>query len=69
MMLDAFWSLNNMQNYHADIGIIGGTGIYNTELLTNAESVKIFTPYGSTSDLITIGEYNGRSVDFYSSSW
>jgi len=53
-----------MQNYHAEIGIIGGTGIYNTELLTNAETVKIFTPYGSTSDLITIGEYNGRSVAF-----
>ena len=48
-MLDALWSLNNMQNYHAEIGIIGGTGIYNTELLTNAETVKIFTPYGSTS--------------------
>jgi len=63
-MLDALWSLNNMQNYHAEIGIIGGTGIYSTELLTNAETVKIFTPYGSTSDLITIGEYNGRSVAF-----
>jgi len=63
-MLDALWSLNNVQNYHAEIGIIGGTGIYNTELLTNAETVKIFTPYGSTSDLITIGEYNGRSVAF-----
>jgi 5'-methylthioadenosine phosphorylase len=53
-----------MKKYHAEIGIIGGTGIYNTELLTNVESVKIFTPYGSTSDLITIGEYNGRSVAF-----
>ena len=53
-----------MQNYHAEIGIIGGTGIYNTELLTNAEAVQIFTPYGSTSDLITIGEYNGRSAAF-----
>lgn len=53
-----------MQYYHAEIGIIGGTGIYNTELLTNVETVKIFTPYGSPSDLITIGEYNGRSVAF-----
>lgn len=53
-----------MKKYHAVIGIIGGTGIYYTELLTNVESVKIFTPYGSTSDLITIGEYNGRSVAF-----
>jgi 5'-methylthioadenosine phosphorylase len=53
-----------MKKHNAEIGIIGGTGIYNTELLTNAESLKIFTPYGSTSDLITIGEYNGRSVAF-----
>ena len=53
-----------MKNYHSEIGIIGGTGIYNTELLANAKSVKIFTPYGSTSDLITIGEYNRRSVAF-----
>jgi len=53
-----------MKEYHAEIGIIGGTGIYNTELLTNAKSIKVFTPYGSTSDLVTIGEYNGRSVVF-----
>lgn len=53
-----------MKEYHAEIGIIGGTGIYNTELLTNAKSIKIFTPYGKTSDLVTIGEYNGRSVVF-----
>ena len=53
-----------MQKYHSEIGIIGGTGIYNAELLDNSKSIKIFTPYGSTSDLITIGEYEGRSVAF-----
>jgi len=53
-----------MKEYHAEIGIIGGTGIYNTELLTNEKSIKIFTPYGRTSDLVTIGEYNGRFVAF-----
>lgn len=53
-----------MKECHAEIGIIGGTGIYNTELLTNAKSIKIFTPYGKTSDLVTIGEYNGRFVAF-----
>gem|GEM_PF-1685428 len=53
-----------MKNYHSEIGIIGGTGIYNAELLDNSKSIKIFTPYGSTSDLITIGEYEGRSVAF-----
>ena len=53
-----------MKEYHAEIGIIGGTGIYNPELLANAKSIKIFTPYGKTSDLVTIGEYNGRFVAF-----
>ena len=53
-----------MKEYHAEIGIIGGTGIYNPELLNNEKSIKIFTPYGKTSDLVTIGEYNGRFVAF-----
>ena len=53
-----------MKEYHAEIGIIGGTGIYNPELLNNEKSIKIFTPYGKTSDLVTIGEYNDRSVAF-----
>lgn len=46
-----------MKEHQAEIGIIGGTGIYDPELLTNAESIKIFTPYGKTSDLVTIGQY------------
>jgi len=53
-----------MKEYHAEIGIIGGTGIYNPELLNNEKSIKIFTPYGKTSDLVTIGEYDDRFVAF-----
>lgn len=53
-----------MKERHAEVGIIGGTGIYDPELLTNAESIKIFTPYGKTSDLVTIGQYKGHSVAF-----
>jgi len=56
--------LNDLKEHHAEIGIIGGTGIYDPELLTNAESIKIFTPYGKTSDLVTIGQYKDRSVAF-----
>jgi 5'-methylthioadenosine phosphorylase len=56
--------LNNLKTHNAEIGIIGGTGIYDPELLTDPQSVKIFTPYGKTSDLVTIGQYNGRSVAF-----
>jgi 5'-methylthioadenosine phosphorylase len=48
----------------AEIGIIGGTGVYDPQLLKNAEEVKMHTPYGLPSDLITIGELKGRQIAF-----
>ncbi len=48
----------------AEIGIIGGTGLYDPELLKNVEEVNIETPYGSPSDSITIGELENRRVAF-----
>jgi 5'-methylthioadenosine phosphorylase len=48
----------------AEIGIIGGTGLYDPELLKNVEEVTVETPYGAPSDAITIGELAGRSVAF-----
>jgi len=48
----------------AEIGIIGGTGVYDPQLLKNAEEIKVHTPYGSPSDLITIGELKGRKIAF-----
>jgi 5'-methylthioadenosine phosphorylase len=48
----------------ADIAIIGGTGVYDVDMLSNAREVKVYTPYGDTSDLITIGEYAGKSIAF-----
>ena len=50
--------------YSADVGIIGGTGIYDTDLFSSRRDIKVFTPYGDTSDLITIGEYCGKKVAF-----
>nr|ABP73635.1 SalT [Salinispora tropica] len=49
-------------NLNADIGVIGGTGLY--ELLDETEEVKISTPYGAPSDLITVAELNSRQVAF-----
>lgn len=47
---------------NVEIGIIGGTG---SDLeLEDAEEVKIFTPYGSTSDLINVGFYKGKKIAF-----
>jgi len=46
----------------AEIGVFGGTGLYS--LFKEATEVKINTPYGATSDLITIGEVKGKIVAF-----
>lgn len=48
----------------ADIGIIGGTGVYDSGLFSDKKEIKIHTPYGEPSDSITIGEYAGRKVAF-----
>jgi 5'-methylthioadenosine phosphorylase len=48
----------------AEIGIIGGTGLYDPKLLRHVEEVKVRTPYGAPSDSIAIGELEGRRVAF-----
>ena len=46
----------------ATIGVFGGSGFY--EFLENATEVTIETPYGHTSDKITIGDVAGKKVAF-----
>ncbi|MGA2386760.1 MAG: S-methyl-5'-thioadenosine phosphorylase [Candidatus Bathyarchaeia archaeon] len=48
----------------AEIGIIGGTGLYDPKLLKNAQEVTVATPYGKPSDSITVGELAGKCVAF-----
>jgi 5'-methylthioadenosine phosphorylase len=48
----------------AEIGIIGGTGLYDPKLLKNIEEITLDTPYGAPSDAITIGELAGKRVAF-----
>ena len=48
----------------ASVGIIGGSGLYDMEALTDKEEVNIDTPFGSPSDAITIGTLEGRRVAF-----
>ena len=48
----------------AEIGIIGGTGVYDPQFLENSEEIKVHTPYGAPSDCVTIGELKGRKVAF-----
>lgn len=51
-------------SHSAEIGIFGGTGIYDSGLLQNSQEIEIDTPYGKPSDAITIGEFNGRKIAF-----
>ncbi len=48
----------------AKIGIIGGTGLYDPDLMENAKEIIMNTPYGHPSDSITIGELKGKHVAF-----
>ena len=44
--------------------ICGGTGIYDSGLLENAQEIEIDTPYGKPSDTITVGIFKGRKIAF-----
>ncbi len=44
------------------IGILGGTGVYDPNILKKKKQQKIYTPYGATSDLVTTGEMHGKDV-------
>lgn len=48
----------------AQVGIIGGSGLYQIEGLADVEEVKINTPFGAPSDAVTIGNLQGRRVAF-----
>ena len=47
-----------------EIGIFGGTGIYDSEILENSQEVTIDTPFGKPSDSITVGIFKGRKIAF-----
>ncbi|MFH0969967.1 MAG: S-methyl-5'-thioadenosine phosphorylase [Candidatus Diapherotrites archaeon] len=48
------------------IGILGGSGIEDADMLSDVERRKVHTPYGSPSDLVTVGKFNGERVAFLS---
>ncbi len=48
----------------AKIGVIGGTGLYDIEGMTDIEEVDINTPFGKPSDAITIGNLAGVGIAF-----
>ena len=48
----------------AEIGIIGGSGLYNMSALTEREEIEVDTPWGSPSDAYFVGNLGGRKVAF-----
>src|SRR5436853_7428061 len=48
----------------ATIGVIGGSGLYSMEGMTDVEEVAVQTPFGDPSDVITIGNVSGVAMAF-----
>jgi 5'-methylthioadenosine phosphorylase len=48
----------------AEIGIIGGSGLYAMPGLTNTREERVETPFGEPSDAFVLGDLEGRKVVF-----
>ncbi|RPJ61535.1 MAG: S-methyl-5'-thioadenosine phosphorylase [Dehalococcoidia bacterium] len=48
----------------ARVGIIGGSGLYELEGMTHVTHIRVNTPFGDTSDPITLGEIKGVRAAF-----
>ena len=53
-----------MSGHRADIGIIGGSGLYEMEGFTDVEEVAVETPFGPPSDRLMAGTLEGKRVAF-----
>jgi len=51
-------------NEQAEIGIIGGSGLYEMEGFEGAREVAVETPFGAPSDRLVVGRLEGRAVAF-----
>jgi 5'-methylthioadenosine phosphorylase len=48
----------------ARLGVIGGSGLYTIDQVTDVDSVRAETPFGDPSDVITTGRYGQHEVAF-----
>jgi 5'-methylthioadenosine phosphorylase len=48
----------------AEIGVIGGSGLYSMGGLTNTREVRVKTPFGDPSDSFIVGNLEGKRVAF-----
>jgi 5'-methylthioadenosine phosphorylase len=51
-------------NAQAEIGIIGGSGLYSMNGLTKTKEVQVKTPFGEPSDRVVLGMLEGKRVAF-----
>jgi 5'-methylthioadenosine phosphorylase len=47
-----------------ELGIIGGSGLYKMDELTDIEELQIDTPFGKPSDAIIVGSLHGHRIAF-----
>ncbi len=53
-----------MTTERVEIGIIGGSGLYDMEGFTDRREVVVDTPFGKPSDALVVGTLEGRRVAF-----
>lgn len=53
-----------MSKAQAEIAVIGGSGLYDMDALTNVDRLDVETPFGSPSDSIVLGDLAGVRVAF-----
>jgi 5'-methylthioadenosine phosphorylase len=46
------------------LGVIGGSGVYDMQALTDVSEVRLETPFGEPSDAIVVGTLSGQRVAF-----
>jgi len=49
---------------NAEIGVFAGSGNYDPKIIKEAKELKVYTPYGATSDNVTVGSVGDRKVAF-----
>jgi 5'-methylthioadenosine phosphorylase len=61
--MEFYWNWSNMTN-DIRIGVIGGSGLYQMEGLTEIEEIDVETPFGKPSDTYRIGLLDGNRIAF-----
>src|SRR5262245_22874541 len=53
-----------MQNTHYVLGVLGGSGLYDMEGLTEVSEISVDTPFGKPSDVIVKGRLGDTTLLF-----